>query len=367
MDDQTIDMRRRIDEEDRSRDDDSRPKKPSRLKRLIGLTVGGVVLLCLTAGGIRYWLNSRNFESTDDAFVDAYTTQMAPRVAGQVAKLLFSDNQHVSAGQTLLLLDPSDFQARLDQARAQQISAEASLQQAHSQVSVQQANLDQARANVTVAELDLLWAREDNDRYHAIDPKAVTRQQIDQVTANFRSAQAKLEANRQTVGAAQAQVHAAEAQVLAAEASVKQAQANTRTAELQLSYCTMVAPVAGTITHRTVDAGNYVNPGQALFALVQDERWVTANFKETQLSRIRPGQAVDLSIDAVPSVTFHGKVDSFQAGTGSAFSVLPAENATGNFVKIVQRLPVKILFDDDRVKNYPLAPGMSVVPDVRVR
>ena len=174
----------------------------------------------------------------------------------------------------------------------------------------------------------------------------MTRQQIDQVTANFRSAQAKLEASRETVGAAQAQVHAAEAQVLAAEASVKQAEANTRTAELQLSYCTIVAPVAGTITHRTVDAGNYVNPGQALFALVQDERWVTANFKETQLSRIRPGQAVDLAIDAVPSITFHGKVDSFQAGTGSAFSSLPAENATGNFVKIVQRAA-----SEDRVRR----------------
>jgi membrane fusion protein (multidrug efflux system) len=367
MDDQTIDTRRRPDEENTSRQDDSPPPKSSRLKRLIGFSVVGLVLLGLIVGGTRYWLNARNFESTDDAFIDAYTTQMAPRVAGQVAKLLFSDNQHVDAGQTLLLLDPSDYQARLDQARAQQTSAEASLQQAHAQVSVQQANLDQARANVTVAESDLLQAREDNDRYHAIDPKAVTRQQIDQVTATFRSAKAKLEASRQSVGAAQAQVHAAEAQVLAAEASVKQAQASTRTAELQLSYCTMVAPVAGTITHRTVDAGNYVNPGQALFALVQDERWVTANFKETQLSRIRPGQAVDLSIDAVPSVTFRGKVDSFQSGTGSAFSVLPAENATGNFVKIVQRLPVKILFDDDRVKKFPLAPGMSVVPEVRVR
>jgi membrane fusion protein (multidrug efflux system) len=368
MDDQTIDMRRRPDEANRSSPDNDQPTKPpSRLKRLIGFSVGGLVLLGLIVGGTLYWLNARQFESTDDAFIDAYTTQMAPRVAGQVAKLLFSDNEHVAAGQTLLQLDPRDYQARLDQARAQQSSAEASLQQAHSQVSVQQANLDQARANVIVAESDLLQAREDNDRYHAIDPKAVTRQQIDQVTATFRSSKAKLEAAQQSVGAAQAQVHAAEAQVLAAEASVKQAQANTRAAELQLSYCTIVAPVAGTITHRTVDAGNYVNPGQALFALVQDDRWVTANFKETQLSRIRPGQAVDLSIDAVPSTTFHGKVDSFQAGTGSAFSVLPAENATGNYVKIVQRLPVKIVFDDDRVKNFPLAPGMSVVPDVRVR
>ncbi len=169
------------------------------------------------------------------------------------------------------------------------------------------------------------------------------------------------------VGGAQAQVRAAQAQVLAAQASLQQAAANTQTAELQLSYCTIVAPVAGIVTHRTVSAGNYVNAGQALFALVQDDRWVTANFKETQLAAIRPGQDVDLVIDAVPSITFHGKVDSFQAGTGTAFSVLPAENATGNYVKIVQRLPVKIVFDDPRLKDYPLAPGMSVTPSVRVR
>ena len=137
-------------------------------------------------------------------------------------------------------------------------------------------------------------------------------------------------------------------------------------AELQLSYCTITAPVAGRIAHRNVDVGNYVNPGQAMFAIVQDDQWVTANFKETQLADIRPGQRVDIDIDAIPSVTFRGRVDSFQPGTGSEFSVLPAENATGNYVKIVQRLPVKIVFDDARVNNFRIAPGMSVVPYVRI-
>jgi membrane fusion protein (multidrug efflux system) len=220
---------------------------------------------------------------------------------------------------------------------------------------------------VRVSEADLVQARQDYDRFHAINPHAVTRQQIDAATATFHSAQAKLDASRQTVDGAQAQLLAAQAQVLAAQASVQQAEANTQAAELQLSYCTIVAPVTGIVTHRSVDAGNYVNPGQPLFALVQDDRWVTANFKETQLASIRPGQDVDISIDAVPSLTFHGKVDSFQAGTGTVFSTLPAENATGNYVKIVQRLPVKIVFDDPRVKDYPLAPGMSVTPSVRVR
>jgi membrane fusion protein (multidrug efflux system) len=343
------------------------PEKSNRLKRILGFTAGAVVLMALIVGGTLYWLNARHFESTDDAFVDAYTTQIAPRVAGQVTKLLFTDNQHVTAGETLMLIDPRDYQAKLDQAKAQQASAEATVHQAQAQVVVQQAGVDQAAANVQVAQSDLVQARQDYDRFQAINPHAVTRQQIDAATAAFHSAQAKLEASRQSVDGARAQVTAAQAQVLAAQASLQQAAANTRAAELQLSYCTIVAPVAGIVTHRSVDAGNYVSPGQPLFALVQDDRWVTANFKETQLASIRPGQVVDLSIDAVPSVTFHGKVDSFQAGTGTVFSTLPAENATGNYVKIVQRLPVKIVFDDKRVKDYPLVPGMSVTPSVRVR
>jgi membrane fusion protein, multidrug efflux system len=336
-------------------------------KRVVGIGLGALVLLGLVAGGTAYWLNARHFESTDDAFVDGYTTQMAPRVAGQVTKLLFADNEHVSAGQTLVLIDPRDYQARLDQARAQQASAEATLRQAQAQVAVQQANVDQSTANERVAEADLLQAQQDYDRYHKIASGAVTQQQIEAATATFHSAQAKLDASRQTIGGARAQVQSAEAQVRAAQASLQQAVANTQAAELQLSYCTIVAPVAGVVTHRTVSAGNYVNAGQALFALVQDDRWVTANFKETQLAAVRPGQDVDLAIDAVPSVVFHGKVDSFQAGTGSAFGVLPAENATGNYVKIVQRLPVKIVFDDVRLKDHRLVPGMSVIPSVRVQ
>jgi membrane fusion protein (multidrug efflux system) len=336
-------------------------------KRILGFTIGGIVLLALLVGGTLYWLNARHYESTDDAAIDSYSTQVAPRVAGQVTKLLFTDNQHVSAGDTLVLIDPRDIQAKLDQAKAQQASADATVQQSRAQVVVQQASVDQAAANVRVSEADLLQARQDYDRFQAINPHAVTRRQIDAATATFHSAQAKLDSSRQSVDGAKAQVRAAQAQVAAAQASLKQSDANVQAAELQLSYCSIVAPVAGIVTHRTVDAGNYVNPGQPLFALVQDDRWVTANFKETQLAGIRPGQDVDVTIDAIPSLTFHGKVDSFQAGTGTVFSTLPAENATGNYVKIVQRLPVKIVFDDRRVKDYPLAPGMSVTPSVRVR
>jgi membrane fusion protein (multidrug efflux system) len=338
-----------------------------RWRRLLGIVAAVVVGLGVIVVGTIYWLHARNFETTDDAFVDGYVTQMAPQVAGRVTALKFVDNEHVTAGQVLLLIDPRDYQAKLDQVTAQRANAEASVAQARAQLAVQRANLDQSRANVQVAESDLVQTRQDYDRFTSIDPHAVTRQQVDNATAAYRSAQAKLDAAHQTVEGANAQVAAAAAQQRAAETQVQAADANVAAAELQLSYCTIVAPVTGRIGHRTVGVGNYVNPGQALFAIVQDDMWVTANFKETQLTDIHPGQPVDISIDAIPSTKFHGRVDSFQPGSGTEFSVLPAENATGNFVKIVQRLPVKIVFDDDRLQNYRVSPGLSVEPSVRVR
>jgi membrane fusion protein, multidrug efflux system len=345
------------------RSDDRGP----RWRRLLGIVGALVVGLGVIVVGTIYWLHSRSFENTDDAFVDGYVTQMAPQVAGRVTGLKFVDNEHVTAGQVLLLIDPRDYQVKLDQVTAQRANAEAAVEQARAQLAVQRANLDQSRANVQVAESDLVQARQDYERFTSIDPHAVTRQQVDNATATFRSAQAKLDAAHQTVEGANAEVAAAVAQQRAAETQVRAADANVAAAELQLSYCTIVAPVTGRIGHRTVDVGNYVNPGQALFAIVQDDMWVTANFKETQLADIRPGQPVDISIDAIPSTKFRGRVDSFQPGSGTEFSVLPAENATGNFVKIVQRLPVKIVFDDDRLKNYRVSPGLSVEPSVRVR
>jgi len=343
----------------------ARKTKPSRkLPRLLLL---GVVVLAVGGGGFEYWRRGWWVQSTDDAMIDANTTQMAPRVAGQITHILVADNQHVSAGQVLIQIDPRDYQARLDQARAQEAAADAAVLAARQQVGVQRAAVDQAAATVRVVEADLLHARQDYDRFQHLPPGAVTRQQVEAATATFHATDARLEAARQMVLGAQAQVDAAQAQVASAEAQVLQAKAAVRQAALQLEYCTITAPVDGVVTHRGVDAGNYVVPGQAMFALVQDGRWVTANFKETQLHDMRPGQDVDIEIDSVPGTVFHGRVDSFQSGTGSVFSALPAENATGNYVKIVQRLPVKIVFDDPRMKDVFLAPGMSVVPSVRVR
>jgi membrane fusion protein (multidrug efflux system) len=339
---------------------------PRRWRRPLAFALGGIIALAVIGAGVAYWLQSRNYETTDDAFIDGYVTQVAPRVAGTVTALQFTDNEHVAKGQRLVLIDPRDYQVKLDQAKAQLANAKASREQAEAQIGVLRANLDQARANVTVAQADLVQAQQDYQRFTSINPHAVSQQQVDNATATFHSAEAKLNAARQAVAGAQAQLQAGHAQVVAAQAQEQEANANVASAALQLSYCTITAPVTGRIAHRNVDLGNYVSPGQAMFGIVQDDIWVTANFKETQMAGLKPGQPVRISVDAVPGVTFHGKVDSLQPGTGSAFSVLPAENATGNWVKVVQRLPVKIVFDDKRVEQHFLAPGMSVEPSVKI-
>ncbi len=325
------------------------------------------VALVATAAGAWWWINGENYASTTDAQIAGNVTQIAPQVTGRVTTLLFTDNQHVTAGQKLLTLDPREYQAKLDQALAQQASAEAQLTQMRAQLQVKQADLDEAKANVTVAEADLLKSRQDYERYQRINPAAISQQVRDQASAAFRSDTAKLAAAKQAVAGAAAQIEVAKAQTTAAEASVKQADAAVENARLQLSYTAIAAPVTGRVTHRTVNVGDVVQPGQALFALVQDDLWVDANFKETQLAGMRRGQPVTIRVDAVPGVTFHGKVASLQSGTGSVFSALPAENATGNWVKVVQRLPVKIVFDGNEPQQHFLAPGMSAEPTVKLR
>jgi membrane fusion protein (multidrug efflux system) len=338
-----------------------------RKRRLLPFLVFGAVLVAAAVGGTFYWLDARHYESTDDAFIDGYISQVAPQVSGRIIALKVQDNQLVQAGQELATIDPRDYQVRLDQARAKEGNAQAQLEQARAQVSLQQASIDQANANVRVAEADLFQAEKDFKRYSTINPQAIPKQQLDNANAALRSAQAKVDANNQAVAAAKAQLKAAQAQVVAAEASVRDAHVAVEQAELQLSYTHITAPQTGWVTKRSIAIGDYVSPGEAMLAIVPRSVWVTANFKETQLAAMKVGQAVKIAVDSYPSVTFDGRVQSFQAGTGSAFSSLPAENATGNYVKVVQRVPVKIVFDDDRVKDYRLSPGMSVVPTVKVR
>ncbi len=356
------------DKDDKAKDAAKKPPMP-RGKRLLYWFVGLLVLATLVTAGVLYWLNSRHYETTDDAYIDGNISQVSAQVGGRVVRIAFADNQEVRAGQVLVELDPRDFQVRLDQARSQRTQAQAQAAQTRAQLALQQANLDQAQANVRVTEADLGQAQADLARYRAIDPKAITRQQLDNQGAATKSAGAKLDANRQAVAGARAQIEAQRAMVAAQDAAVQQAEVTVRNAELQLSYATILAPADGQVTKRTVEMGNYVNPGQSLLAVVQDAMWVTVNFKETQLAAMQPGQYVRIRVDACPDLDLDARIGSFQGGSGQIFSSLPAENATGNFVKVVQRVPVRVNFDDSARarEKCRMAPGMSVSPRVTVR
>ena len=344
----------------------AKPKMP-RWKKILYWAIGLAVVAVLIVAGVLYWLEARRYASTDDAYVQAYISQIAPQVDGRVIELAVGDFEHVKQGQVLLKLDPRDWQVKLDSARAQQAQAAAQLAQAQAGLTQQQAAVDQATANVRVAQADLGQAQLDQARYRAVNPQAVSRQQVDTANATTTSAAAKVDANRQAVLAARANVEAQRAMIEAAQASLKAAEVAVANAALQLSYTTVTAPRDGQAAKRTVNLGDYVKAGQSLMAVVGDDRWVIANYKETDLAGMSVGQRATVAVDACPGHEIGGRIDSFQPGSGSVFSALPPENATGNFVKVVQRVPVKITLATADAARCRLSPGLSVVPSVKLR
>jgi len=263
-----------------------------------------------------------------------------------------NDNQLVEAGAVMVRLDDRDFIAQRDQARA-------SVENLVAQITAQQAKIDQANKQVAQAQAALTFAQQEADRYQQLAQKGTaTIEQAQQYTSNLLQSEASFSAAQANAVATDKQIPILEAQRKLADAQLAQAAAN-------LSRTVITAPVAGRVTRLTAAKGNYAAVGQALMMFVPREVWITANFKETQLDLMRPGQPVNIEIDAYPDRKFKGRVDSIQSGSGTAFSLLPAENATGNYVKIVQRVPVKIVFDQP--PDVELGPGMSVVPTVRVR
>jgi membrane fusion protein, multidrug efflux system len=342
---------------------------PPRRRRLgrRPLLIGIAALVVLAVVVIYYIIFVAPYESTDDAFVDGYTTLLSARVPGQVQQLLVRDNQEVREGQVLIQLDPRDYEASLAQARAALASAQSEEAQARAQLGVSEARVAETSATEAATEADAQRADDDLKRYDSVEKRAVSKTVLDQITTQARSSAAQLRAARSQLAGARAGVTLSEAAVQSAAASVRVADARLRQAELNLSYTTIIAPVDARVTARTVAAGNYVQPGQGMLALVPKRVWVTANFKETQLTYMRPGQPVELHLDAYPGYTLKGHVDSLQSGTGARFSLLPPENAVGNYVKVVQRVPVKIVFDGDLPRGLDIAPGMSVVPRVRVK
>jgi membrane fusion protein (multidrug efflux system) len=342
---------------------------PPRRRFKVGYLFAAVIGLVLIAAAVFFYVRFvAPYEETDDAFIESYVAFISPRVSGPVVKLRITDNQRVKAGDVLLEIDPRDYQVVVDQANADLAAANSRVQQAEAQIVVDQAKADQQKAAVAAAQAIADRTEADRARYEAVQSQAVSRSQFDLATTAASSAVAEVEVARNQAKAAVAQVDLDRAEVETARTAVQQAQTRLAQAQLQLSYTTVVAPRDGKVTRRTVEQGAYVQTGEALLALVPDEIWVVANFKETQLENMRPGQPVLIRVDAYPQHKFKGKVDSLQAGSGARFSLLPPENAVGNYVKVVQRVPVKIVFDEPiDLSQLDIAPGLSVVPKVRVK
>jgi membrane fusion protein, multidrug efflux system len=352
---------------------DEQGPQPDHKPRLIdrrGVRIAGaVVLALLIIIGVLWWLHERRYESTDDAFIDTHLVRLAPRVAGQVTAVLVNDNQPVARGELLVQIDGAPARARLEQVLAQRAQAQTAVTQADAQILASEAQYRQSLANLESARAQAAKAVSDLERYRAlkaITPRAVSQQQLDDAGAAAQSAVAQENAARQQTHTAAAQIETARAALASSKAALESVGAGVRSSQLEYGYTSVYAPVAGHIAQRSVAVGDYVAPGTQLMAIVPLELWVTANFKETAIAELRPMQPVRVHVDACPSADIRGHVDSIQRGAGQAFALLPPENATGNFVKVVQRVPVKIVLD--RIpRNCILGPGMSVEPRVSVR
>jgi membrane fusion protein, multidrug efflux system len=393
------------------RDFHTRPSRTSSAGFRIGVTVAVIILLVVGFFVYRY---VASYESTDDAQVDGHVNSISARISGHVIKLNVDDNQYVQAGTVLLEIDPADYQVAYDRAKADYEDAQAAAVAAGvnvpvtdvnttSQVSSSEADVNSARAGIQVAkqqfeaakaqlqeaEANDVKAQNDLVRYkQLVDKQEISQQQYDQATAAAKASTATVEAARASADAAQQQVTQAQGKLVQAEANYKyantapkqmeimrarataaiaqaqQKKADLDQAALNLQYTKIVAPVNGIVSDRTVEVGQNVAPGQELLKVINlDDVWITANFKETQLRKMKAGQRVDVEVDA-NGRTYHGKVDSVAGASGARFSLLPPENATGNYVKVVQRIPVKLVLDAGSNNDHELRPGMSVIPKV---
>jgi membrane fusion protein, multidrug efflux system len=351
-------------EQDRERGDERRRGLLRRHR--FAFVIGLILFVLLAAGGYLYWDYARHFESTDDAFVAARQFPIAPKVSGYITAVPVTDNQHVATGDVIARIDDRDYRIALDQAQAQVASAQASIQNIDAQINVQQAQISANEAQVGQAQAALVYAQQQAKRYQDLaQTGSGTVQNAQQWTSQQRQQEAALESAQANLKVAQRQLESLKAQRDSSVAGLTQANAQRDQAQLNLSYTALTAAQAGRVVNLTASAGQFAQPGTNLTMFVPDEIWVTANFKETQLDAMRPGQPLTLEIDAYPERAIRGHVASVQPGSGTAFSLLPAQNATGNYVKIVQRVPVKLVMDSPP-KDVALGPGMSVVPTVRV-
>lgn len=353
---------------------DARDREEPRKRRIWPLALLGLVVILAAIGGAFYWYQTKDEESTDDAYTDGRAVVIAAHVPGYVLQLAVDDNQFVYKGELLVQIEPKDYIAARDQAAGELTTARAQLDDAVAALAIARttypAQLNLAHGRLEQAQGQLFQAQREYRRQHSVDRAATSQQDIDASTASLKTTQG-------VVDQAQAQLTQAEpvgehieeavARVHELEGQVQQAAGRLAQAEINLGYTRVTAPRDGWVTMRTVEKGNYLQSGGQLLAIVAPEVWITANFKETQLTRIRRGQKVGIEVDAYPDLHLEGHVDSIQLGSGSKFTAFPPENATGNFVKIVQRVPVKILIDRGLDPARPLPLGISVVPTVQLK
>ncbi len=329
----------------------------------------GLVVLALLGVAAWWYLATRGTVSTDDAFTDGRVVTVAPQVAGQVVAVAARDNRLVGAGKLLFSIDPAPYRAALAQAEAAVVAAQAALENARAQAAVQPTLIAAAAHQMAANAADLMYARQELARQrHLLASRVVgTLQAVQQATATVDRLAAIGDADAAQLATARARVKVLAASIDAAAAALAQRNAALSTARLNLGYTRVTAPQAGWVTRRAVEVGSYVQPGQATLSLVTPDIWITANLKESDLAGVHPGEPVDIAIDAYPRHALKGVVDSQQMGSGAVFTAFPPENATGNYVKIVQRVPVRIRITGGLDPRVPLALGLSVVPTIHTR
>ncbi len=345
------------------------PETPPQAKRrpLVWALMGAAVVAA-SAAGVYYYIQSLAFESTDDAFIEAHVVPVSSRVPGHIANVLVTDNQWVEKGTLLAEIDPPDYETKLAAAEAALQTARSTCAARATGVTGARAGLAQAKADQTAAAARLERAEAKQKRIASLVPEhAASQDALDEANAAVQVTRADVTAVSEKVHVQESNVDQAIAAAAAAESAVQQAEAEVKQIRLNLSYTKIYAPISGHVTRKSVEKGAFIQVGQPLMALVDPDVWVIANFKETQRAKLQPGQPVEITVDTHPDVNFAAHIDSVQCGSGARFSLLPPENATGNYVKVVQRVPVKIVFDDiKQVEKYGLGPGMSVIPVVKI-
>jgi membrane fusion protein, multidrug efflux system len=342
------------------------PAKPR--KKLVFPIILGLVLVVALIFTVKEYVFLQSHEETDDAQVDGDISPVIPRVAGYVKAINFQDNQYVHAGDTLVVLDDQDYRIKLDQANAALFSAEKNVAAYRATISETQSNFGVQKANIEEAQVHLWKAQQDYDRYKNLyDDHVITKAQFDQATADKESAQAALDAAKSQIPVLDKRVNTGEQQTSATASIIATRKADVEYAQLQLSYTVITAPASGIVSKRNIQIGQLVQAGSPMFSIVHDSLYITANFKETQMNDLKLDQKVDVDVDAFPDQKIQGIIESVSGATGAKFSLLPPDNATGNFVKVVQRVPVRIRLDVDSTILRRLRPGMSVKVTVHTK